>query len=141
MSLASIVQDACFLLIVLVLVKPVGGYLARVFASERTILDPVLRPVERCIYALCGIDAQQEMNGKQYALAFVLFSTFAPKSPCLSSLILTHIFLGRPEKPITMDVFVNQSTVAHGLSRCFIKLNCKMWVKDRLLAMGHFTKS
>jgi len=83
MSLASIAQDACFLLIVLVLVKPVGGYLARVFASERTILDPVLRPVERCIYALCGIDAQQEMNGKQYTLAFVLFSTFAPKSPCL----------------------------------------------------------
>jgi len=51
--------------------------------------------------------------------------------PGFESLILTHIFLGRPEKPITMDVFVNQSTVALGLSRCFIKLNCKMWVKDR----------
>ena len=74
MTLASITQDACFLLIVLVLVKPIGSYLTRVFADERTFLDPVLRPVERCIYALCGINAQQEMNGKQYTLAFVLFS-------------------------------------------------------------------
>src|SRR5712692_11927515 len=48
--------------------------MARVFSGERTFLDPVLRPVERFIYALCRIDAQQEMNGKQYALAFVLFS-------------------------------------------------------------------
>src|SRR2546428_7509393 len=54
-----------------------------------------------------------------------------PRTPAALALILTHIFLGRPEKPITMDVFVNQSTVAPGLSRCFIKPNCKMWVKDR----------
>jgi len=58
------------------------------------------------------------------------------RSPWLLALILTHIFLGRPEKPITMDVFVNQSTVALGLSRCFIKLNCKMWVKDRARSQG-----
>src|SRR5712692_7393097 len=48
--------------------------MARVFSGERTFLDPVLRPVERFIYALCRIDPQQEMSGKQYALAFVLFS-------------------------------------------------------------------
>src|SRR5215469_15834777 len=74
MILSTVALYAGFLLIVLVLVKPLGGYLARVFAGERTILDPALRPVERVIYALCGIDAQQEMNSKQYALAFVLFS-------------------------------------------------------------------
>jgi K+-transporting ATPase ATPase A chain len=74
MTLSNIALYAVFLFIVLVLVKPLGGYLARVFAGERTFLDPALRPVERFIYKLSGIDAQQEMNGKQYALAFVLFS-------------------------------------------------------------------
>ena len=74
MILSTVALYAGFLLIVLVLVKPLGGYLARVFAGERTFLDPALCPVERFIYALCGIDAQQEMNSKQYALAFVLFS-------------------------------------------------------------------
>ncbi len=63
-----------FLFIVLVLVKPLGGYLTRVFSGERTLLDPAFRPVERFIYTLCGIDASQEMDRKQYALAFVIFS-------------------------------------------------------------------
>jgi potassium-transporting ATPase potassium-binding subunit len=74
MLLSTVVLYVSFLLIVLVLVKPLGGYLARVFAGERTLLDPLLRPLERGIYRLAGIDAQQEMTGKQYAIAFVLFS-------------------------------------------------------------------
>jgi K+-transporting ATPase ATPase A chain len=74
MTFSSFALYAGFLLIVLVLVKPFGGYLTRVFAGERTLLDPALRPVERVIYALCGIDASKEMDGKQYALAFVIFS-------------------------------------------------------------------
>ena len=74
MTLSSIAQYAFFLLIVLVLVKPVGGYLTRVFAGQKTWLDPALRPVERFIYALCGVDAEREMNGKEYALAFLFFS-------------------------------------------------------------------
>src|SRR5258707_8061364 len=74
MSLPSVALYISFLLIVLVLVKPLGGYMARVFAGQKTWLDPALRPVERFIYALCGIDAEHEMNGKQYAIAFVLFS-------------------------------------------------------------------
>jgi potassium-transporting ATPase potassium-binding subunit len=74
MILSTVALYAGFLLIILVLVKPIGGHLARVFAGERTFLDPALRPVERFIYALCGIDAQQEMDSKQYALAFVFFS-------------------------------------------------------------------
>jgi potassium-transporting ATPase potassium-binding subunit len=74
MSLSTLAQDMLFLLIVLALVKPVGAYLTRVFAGQRTILDPLLRPVERFIYALGGINARQEMDRKQYLLAFVLFS-------------------------------------------------------------------
>jgi K+-transporting ATPase ATPase A chain len=46
MGFWSLLQYALFLLVVAVLVKPVGGYLARVFSREKTFLDPVLRPVE-----------------------------------------------------------------------------------------------
>ena len=74
MSLPAIAQYGVFLLIVFLLVKPVGGYLARVFAGEKTFLDPVMRPVERIIYKLIGIDPEHEMNGKQYAIVFILFS-------------------------------------------------------------------
>lgn len=74
MSLPNLAQYALFLLIVLVLVRPVGGYLARVFAREKTFLDPALLPIERLIYKLTGIDEQREMNAKQYLVAFILFS-------------------------------------------------------------------
>jgi potassium-transporting ATPase potassium-binding subunit len=74
MSLLAIEQYGVFLLIVFLLVKPVGGYLARVFAGEKTFLDPVMRPMERIIYKLIGINPEHEMNGKQYAIAFILFS-------------------------------------------------------------------
>src|SRR5262245_52453819 len=74
MSLASMVQYALFLVVVVLLVRPVGIYLLRVFTGQKTILDHVVRPVERVIYRLAGIDAEQQMNGKQYAMAFLLFS-------------------------------------------------------------------
>jgi K+-transporting ATPase ATPase A chain len=45
----------------------VGIYLARVLEGERTWLDPVLRPIERLIYKLCGIHADKEMNWREYA--------------------------------------------------------------------------
>jgi potassium-transporting ATPase potassium-binding subunit len=73
MSLANVVQDAIFLIVVALLVKPVGGYLLRVFTGQKTIFDPVLRPVERLLYRLAGIDAERQMNARQYAIAFVLF--------------------------------------------------------------------
>ncbi|MBO0789414.1 MAG: potassium-transporting ATPase subunit KdpA [Ktedonobacteraceae bacterium] len=74
MSFPNLAQYVLFLLIILVLVKPVGGYLARVFAREKTVLDPVLLPTERLVYRLIGIHEERQMNGKQYAIAFVLFS-------------------------------------------------------------------
>jgi K+-transporting ATPase A subunit len=74
MTFSTFALYAGFLLIVLVLVKPLGGYFTCVFAGERTLLDPAFRPVERVIYTLCGIDASKEMDGKQYALAFVIFT-------------------------------------------------------------------
>src|SRR5262245_43328000 len=72
MGLWSLLQYCVFLLIVALLVKPVGGYLARVFEGEKTFLDPALRPIERLIYRIARIDPEKEMNWKGYAVCFVL---------------------------------------------------------------------
>src|SRR5215470_8341266 len=71
MSAADLVQYGVFLLIVVGLVPPVGAYLARVFGGERTWLDPVMRPLERLIYRIAGVDAAAEMDWKRYAICFL----------------------------------------------------------------------
>jgi potassium-transporting ATPase potassium-binding subunit len=67
-------QFALFCIILLFTVRPVGIYLARVLEGERTFLDPVLRPVEKLIYRLSGIRADQEMNWREYGFAVLGFS-------------------------------------------------------------------
>ncbi len=67
-------QFAIYSVILLALVRPVGIYLARVVEGERTWLDPVLRPCERLIYKLCAVNAEKEMNWRQYAFALLGFS-------------------------------------------------------------------
>jgi K+-transporting ATPase ATPase A chain len=67
-------QIALFFLVLLAVTKPLGIYMARVFAGERTFLDPVLRPVERLIFRSTGIDETREMDWKEYAVAMLLFS-------------------------------------------------------------------
>lgn len=74
MGIPALLQDGIFVLVVFLLVKPVGIYLKRVFAHERTFLDSVLEPVERLIYRLTGIASEREMSARHYAVAFVLFS-------------------------------------------------------------------
>jgi K+-transporting ATPase ATPase A chain len=74
MSANGWLQFAIFSAILLASVRPVGIYLARVLEGERTWLTPVLRPIERLIYKLCGIKADQEMNWREYAYALLGFS-------------------------------------------------------------------
>jgi K+-transporting ATPase ATPase A chain len=62
------------LLMVLLATKPLGAFMTRVFARERTWLDPVMRPLERILYKLTGVDESHEMEWKEYALALLLFS-------------------------------------------------------------------
>lgn len=51
-----------------------GGYMKRVFTGERVLLSPVIRPLERGIYRLCGIDETSEMTWKEYSTGFILFN-------------------------------------------------------------------
>lgn len=74
MTLAGWLQFGLFFLIVLLLTKPIGTYMARVFEGERTWLSPVLFPAERVIYRLGGVDPGQEMTWYVYALAMLAFS-------------------------------------------------------------------
>jgi K+-transporting ATPase ATPase A chain len=67
-------QFAVYCLILLATVRPVGIYLARVLEGERTWLDPVLRPFERLIYKLSGVNSGKEMNWREYAFAMLGFS-------------------------------------------------------------------
>jgi len=68
------VQIAVFLALILAVTKPMGVFMARVFNRERTFLDPVLRPVERLLYRLTGVDETHEMRWTEYAAAMLLFS-------------------------------------------------------------------
>ncbi|HXN20284.1 MAG TPA: potassium-transporting ATPase subunit KdpA [Candidatus Binatus sp.] len=73
MSIANLLQYLVFIAVVTVLVKPIGGYMTRVFRGEQTFLDPVLRPFERFLYRLTGVDPELEMNWAQYSIAFIVF--------------------------------------------------------------------
>jgi potassium-transporting ATPase potassium-binding subunit len=74
MSANGWLQFGIYSIVLLLTVRPVGSYLARVLEGERTWLDPVLRPVERLIYKLCLVDADIEMNWRQYAFAMLGFT-------------------------------------------------------------------
>src|SRR5262245_40518549 len=63
-----------FFLIILAITKPMGVFMTRVFKRERTFLDPILRPLERLIYRLTGVDEGREMRWTEYAVAMLLFS-------------------------------------------------------------------
>jgi K+-transporting ATPase ATPase A chain len=67
-------QIGIYLLVLLAITKPMGVFMARVFAGEKTFLDPVLRPVERLLYRACGVDDTREMDWKEYTIAMLLFS-------------------------------------------------------------------
>jgi K+-transporting ATPase ATPase A chain len=67
-------QIFVFILVILVVTKPLGVFMARVFNRERTWLDPVVRPLERWLYFLTGVDENHEMRWTEYAFAMLLFS-------------------------------------------------------------------
>lgn len=67
-------QILLFAAIILSLTKPLGLFMARVFGRERTLLDPIFRPVERLVYRLTGVDEAREMRWTEYAASTLLFS-------------------------------------------------------------------
>jgi len=74
MTISGWVQIALFSVIVILITRPLGGYMTRVFAGERTFLSPIFRPVERVVYWCCGVDEKEEQHWLTYAVAVLFFS-------------------------------------------------------------------
>jgi K+-transporting ATPase ATPase A chain len=73
----GILQIVVFFGLVLLVTKPVGLFMSRLFQGERTFLHPVLRPIERLVYKLCGVREDQEQRWTQYAASLIAFSIFS----------------------------------------------------------------
>ncbi|HJX95940.1 MAG TPA: potassium-transporting ATPase subunit KdpA [Candidatus Acidoferrum sp.] len=77
-------QIGLYVLVLFLITKPIGIFLTRVFERQKTFLDPLLRPVERLIYRLCGVDENKEMRWTEYGTTMLVFSAV--------SLILLYLF-------------------------------------------------
>ncbi len=83
MNLNGWLQIALFIAAVLLLAKPMGTYMTDVFERRKTLLDPVLLPVERVLYKLTGVKPEEEMRWTGYAASMLTFSA--------ATLVLTYI--------------------------------------------------
>jgi K+-transporting ATPase ATPase A chain len=77
MTSIGILQILVFFGLVLVVTKPVGLFMSRLFQGERTFLHPVMRPIETLVYRLCGVREDQEQRWTQYAASLLSFSLFS----------------------------------------------------------------
>jgi K+-transporting ATPase ATPase A chain len=74
MTIYSWLELGLFLLILLLLVKPLGFFMARVYQGEQTFLTPMVRPIENFVYRIARVSPSEEMNWKTYGLALLLFN-------------------------------------------------------------------
>ena len=77
MTSIGILQILVFFGLILLVTKPVGLFMSRLFQGERTFLHPVLRPIEVLVYKLCGVREDQEQRWTQYTASLLAFSLFA----------------------------------------------------------------
>jgi K+-transporting ATPase ATPase A chain len=74
MTANGILQIVFYLVVLVLTAKPLGAFMARVFQRDRTLLDPVLGPLERLIYRLAKINSNEEMDWKKNTVAMLLFN-------------------------------------------------------------------
>ena len=72
--LIELAYVALLLVVLMVLAEPTGRYIANVFSGNRTLLSPLLQPMERGLYRICGVDELGEMSWKSYATALLIFN-------------------------------------------------------------------
>src|ERR1700753_925495 len=106
MTVIGWIQIILFCAIIIALVKPLGGYMTRVFNGERTFLSPVLRPVEAGIYWIGGVDERREQHWLTYAVAMLLFH--------VGAFVILYAVMRR--QPVFPSNPAGQSAVAEDLS-------------------------
>src|SRR6266700_6130291 len=84
-TLNGVLQVLIYLFLVLLITKPVGLYMFKVFNGERTWLSPVVVPTERLFYRLCGINPEEEQKWTGYVIAMLVFS--------VAGMLLTYLIL------------------------------------------------
>ena len=101
-------QIAIFFLLVLAVTKPLGVFMTRVFNRERTFMDPVLRPIERLLYRVTGVDENHEMRWTEYAVSVLLFSAVSMLVLYLIMRVQSHLPFN-PQKlaGVTKDLAFN----------------------------------
>jgi len=109
MDLYGWIQLTLYILVLLLLTKPVGLYLVRILDAEgKTFLDPGLKPVERLLYRLLGLDPKKEQDWKHYTLSLLAFS-FVGLLFTYAILRLQHILPLNPQGfgPVSPDLAFN----------------------------------
>jgi len=89
-------QTLFFFTVLLLLVRPVGSFMAKVYQGERTILSPVLGPCENFLYRICGVNKDEEMGWQRYAFAMLLFN-FTGFVALLTMLLVQHLLPMNPQ--------------------------------------------
>jgi len=74
MTALQIAKIVLYFALIVAITKPLGLFMRRVFSGERTFLDRALRPLERLVHQLAGIDARKEQDWKQYTIAMLVFN-------------------------------------------------------------------
>jgi K+-transporting ATPase ATPase A chain len=72
----DLIMFVLYIVVLLLLALPLGIYMTKVFAQEKTILDFLLKPIEKLIYRITGVKETEEMNWKQYAASLIIFNVF-----------------------------------------------------------------
>src|SRR5258708_32337221 len=67
-------QIGLYLFVIFLVTKPIGVFMTHVFNREKTFLDAVLRPIEKLVYRLTGVNEKHEMRWTEYAVPMLLFS-------------------------------------------------------------------
>jgi potassium-transporting ATPase potassium-binding subunit len=73
MTVIGWIQILLYCVIIVAITPPLGAYMTRVFNGERTLLSPILRPVEIVIYKIAGVDERQEQHAVTYTVGMLLF--------------------------------------------------------------------
>ncbi len=108
MNLQELGAIIIFFITLLVLVRPLGTYMARVYQGEPTFLSPVFGPCETLIYRLCGVRADEEMDWQHYAWVMVLFNLVLFVA-LFAMLMLQHLLPLNPRQlpPFTWQLALN----------------------------------
>src|SRR5512139_3122941 len=96
MNVHGWLETLLFFAVLLALVKPLGALMAKVYQGERTFLSPVLAPCENLIYRVCGVDRNEEMDWKRYAIAMLAFNGFGFLA-LFAMLMLQHLLPLNPQ--------------------------------------------